>query len=113
MTPAIARIRRKAKAFPRQEYTSLYHHVYNRETLRRCHDSLDGRRAVGIDGVSKADYGQDLANKAITDNSKRCNAFGYQMVRILYKWLNRQSQRKSYTWKQFNDVLLWIKWPPP
>ena len=50
---------------------------------------------------------------AITDNSERCNAFGYQMVRILFKWLNRQSQRKSYTWEQFNDVLRWIKWPPP
>jgi group II intron reverse transcriptase/maturase len=50
---------------------------------------------------------------AITDNSKRCNAFGRQMTRILFKWLNRQSQRKSYTWEQFNDVLLWIKWPPP
>jgi group II intron reverse transcriptase/maturase len=50
---------------------------------------------------------------AITDNSKRCNAFGRQMVRILFKWLNRQSQKKSYTWEQFNDVLRWIKWPPP
>jgi group II intron reverse transcriptase/maturase len=50
---------------------------------------------------------------AITDNSKRCNAFGRQMTCILFKWLNRQSQRKSYTWEQFNDVLRWFKWPPP
>jgi group II intron reverse transcriptase/maturase len=49
---------------------------------------------------------------AITDNLKRCNAFGRQMTCILFKWLNRQSQRKSYTWEQFNDLLRWIDWPP-
>lgn len=62
MTPDIARIRCKAEQNPRQIYTSLYHHVYNLNTLRQCNDSLDGRRAVGIDGVTKAAYGKDLVS---------------------------------------------------
>ena len=77
MTPNIARIRRKALAFPMQEYSSLHHHVYNRETLRRCYDSLDGDRAVGIDGVSKAAYGQELANN-LSSLSKRLGDMGYK-----------------------------------
>ena len=62
MTPGIARIRCKAEGNPRQIYTSLYHHVYDQELLRQCYDSIDGRRAVGIDGVTKAAYGKDLDN---------------------------------------------------
>jgi group II intron reverse transcriptase/maturase len=76
MTPDIARIRRKAKKCPRQEYTSLYHHVYNVATLRRCYESLDGRRAVGIDGVTKATYGEDLAHN-LSGLSKRLANMGY------------------------------------
>lgn len=48
---------------------------------------------------------------AITDNWERCDAFGTQLTRILYKWLNRQSQRRSYTWEGLNQMLRWKKWP--
>jgi len=40
-----------------------------------------------------------LSYYAITDNSERCNFYVYRTTRILYKWLNRKSQRKAYTWK--------------
>lgn len=94
MTPAIARIRRKAKAFPRQEYTSLYHHVYNRETLWRCYDSLDGRRAVGIDGASKADYGQDLANNLLK-LSKRLGDMGYKPQASRRVYIDKVGSKKK------------------
>lgn len=48
---------------------------------------------------------------AITDNGTMCSNFRYQATRILFKWINRKSQRKSYTWEGFNQVLTQIKWP--
>jgi len=48
---------------------------------------------------------------AITDNADRCNAYVYHATNILFKWLNRKSQRKAYTWAQFNQALAWAGWP--
>jgi RNA-directed DNA polymerase len=48
---------------------------------------------------------------AITDNGPLCNEFRRQVGRQLFKWLNRRSQRRSYTWERFNDALAWIGWP--
>ncbi len=48
---------------------------------------------------------------AITDNSKRCGEYVYQATRILFKWLNRKSQRTSYRWEGYLQVLKWLKWP--
>jgi RNA-directed DNA polymerase len=48
---------------------------------------------------------------AITDNWQMCNRYSYQLRRLLFKWLNRQSQRRSYTWEQFGDALHWVRWP--
>ena len=48
---------------------------------------------------------------AITDNAERCNDYLYCVRRILFKWLNRKSQRRSYTWKQFAWTLDRLSWP--
>ena len=48
---------------------------------------------------------------AITDNSHRCSFFVFRVQQILFKWLNRKSQRRAYTWPQFNQALEFIKWP--
>lgn len=50
---------------------------------------------------------------AITDNSAKCSTYVHHATRILYKWLNRKSQRKAYTWAQFNQALVWVRWPTP
>jgi hypothetical protein len=41
----------------------------------------------------------------ITDNSPSIGKYLYQATRMLFKWLNRRSQRKSYTWERFQDLL--------
>ena len=41
----------------------------------------------------------------ITDNYKGINDFCYQVRRSLFYWLNRRSQKKSYTWEAFNAML--------
>jgi RNA-directed DNA polymerase len=47
----------------------------------------------------------------ITDNWEMCNAFRIEVTRLLYHWLNRQSQKRSYDWERFNDALAWVRWP--
>ncbi|WP_133282247.1 reverse transcriptase domain-containing protein [Cardinium endosymbiont of Culicoides punctatus] len=42
-----------------QEFHSLMHHI-NVESLRICYNLLDGKKAVGVDGMSKEVYGQNL-----------------------------------------------------
>jgi group II intron reverse transcriptase/maturase len=48
---------------------------------------------------------------AITDNSQTCRRYKDQVERLLYKWLNRRSQRRSYSWERFRDALAWVQWP--
>lgn len=42
---------------------------------------------------------------AVTYNSKCVNAFRYKIICLIFKWLNKRSQRKSYTWEQYNQLL--------
>ena len=55
----IERIARLARSQPAIEFTALMHH-YTVENLRACFEVLDARKAPGVDGVTKADYGQNL-----------------------------------------------------
>ena len=41
----------------------------------------------------------------VTDNSKSIASFREETCRILFKWLNRRSQKRSYTWEGFNELL--------
>jgi group II intron reverse transcriptase/maturase len=50
---------------------------------------------------------------AIKDNSEQCKKYVFYANRILFKWLNRKSQRRSYTWAGFNQALAWVGWPEP
>lgn len=37
-------------------------HLINIEMLKECHYKMDGRKAVGIDGISKEEYNSNLDN---------------------------------------------------
>lgn len=41
----------------------------------------------------------------ITDNFRAIDSFRYRVERSLFYWLNRRSQKVSYTWKAFYDML--------
>ena len=41
----------------------------------------------------------------ITDNGRSLSAFRYQVMRSLHYWLNRRSQKKSYTWSGFLEMI--------
>jgi len=46
---------------PEKEFHSLMHH-FDVEGLRGCYQQLDGRKAVGTDGIDKAKFGEQLTS---------------------------------------------------
>ena len=69
----IAEISAKTK---RPEFTSLYH-LINTELLKQCHRELDGKKAVGIDKVTKEEYGKHLESN-IADHVQRLRNKSYK-----------------------------------
>ena len=49
----------------------------------------------------------------ITDNSKMIEIYYYEVQAMLFKWLNRRSQRNSYTSEGFNEMLKIYNLPRP
>jgi len=44
----------------------------------------------------------------ITDNYNSMAKFLQETQKILFKWINRRSQKKSYTWEGYNQLLLFL-----
>ena len=65
-------------------FTSLYH-LINEDLLKECHRELDGKKAVGIDKVTKEECGENLKEN-LQDLLKRMKNFSYrpQPVRRAY-----------------------------
>ncbi|ABW32255.1 group II intron reverse transcriptase/maturase [Acaryochloris marina] len=55
----VERIASRARNHPEEPFTALMHH-YSVENLRACFESLDGNKALGVDGVTKAEYQENL-----------------------------------------------------
>ena len=85
MATDLRRIREYVVKHPNEVMTSLYHHVTDVDNLRSCYESLDGFKAVGIDGVSKHEYGNNLEEN-LQSLSERLKRMGYVP----------QNKRRSY-----------------
>ena len=59
METKLERIAEISANSPRPEFTSLYH-LINKEMLLQCHKELDGNKAVGVDEITKKEYGRNL-----------------------------------------------------
>ena len=59
METKLARISQLSKENPDMVFTSLGH-LINKEMLENCHVQMDGTKAVGIDGITKEEYGRRL-----------------------------------------------------
>jgi hypothetical protein len=49
----------------------------------------------------------------VIGNFQSLNRYCYETSHILYKWLNRRSQRQSYTWRAFNRLMKRFEVPRP
>jgi len=61
---------------PDKEFTSLMH-LYNQESLTNCFLELNGKKAIGIDGITKVKYGENLHHN-IDDLIKRMKMMAYR-----------------------------------
>lgn len=59
METKLKRISQLSKENPNMVFTSIGH-LINKDMLKSCHESMDKDKAVGIDGVTKEDYGANL-----------------------------------------------------
>jgi len=59
MKTKLERIAEISKNKPKEVFTSLYH-LIDEGMLVQCHKELDGKKATGIDRVSKEEYGREL-----------------------------------------------------
>jgi RNA-directed DNA polymerase len=80
-----SRIGERARKQPDLVFTSLYHHVTDLDNLRACCEALDSDKAVGVDGVTKEQYGDNLEEN-LQDLSDRLKRMGYRP----------QPRRRSY-----------------
>ena len=77
MTTKLNYFIQRARANPNFVHTSLMGQLFDIEGLHESFDSLDGRKAVGVDGVKKEDYGENLEINLI-DLSARLRRLGYR-----------------------------------
>ncbi len=68
----LKRIATLSAADPSMVFMNLMHH-FNEESLRACFHELDGKRAIGSDGIDKAKYGENLDEnlKDLVERMKR------------------------------------------
>ena len=76
MGTKLERIAEISATTKRPEFTSLYH-LINTELLKQCHRELDGKKAVGIDKVTKEEYGKHLESN-IADLVQRLRNKSYK-----------------------------------
>jgi RNA-directed DNA polymerase len=109
VNPNLARIGEKAKAHPKLEFTSLYHHIADIEHLRTCYQQLKGHKAVGVDEVTKSMYAADLEAN-LQDLSARLKRMGYrpQPKRRLYIPKPGSETGRPLGISSFEDRSYWI-----
>ena len=76
MGTKLERIAEISATTKRPIFTSLYH-LINADMLKQCHRELNGKKAVGIDEVTKEEYGKKLDSN-IADLVKRLRNKAYK-----------------------------------
>ena len=59
MGTKLERISQLSTENPEMVFMSIGH-LINQELLKECHEKMDGDKAVGIDGITKEEYGKNL-----------------------------------------------------
>ena len=94
MASDLTRIGDRARRDPKTCYTSIYHYVKDVDHLRRCYQRTEGRRAPGVDGVTKEEYGQNLESN-LQDLSERLGRMGYRPKPVLRRYIPKPGSRKK------------------
>ena len=91
--------------------------MFWRIKLRTCPKRFRAKLSAITENIKKQRHNKQLVEKmkavvrgylnyfAINDNMKRVQMFVSMVHRILYKWLNRRSQKRSMNWEAFQQML--------
>jgi group II intron reverse transcriptase/maturase len=76
--------------------------------LKDVSERLSALRVEG--GRAMMDYAKchlrgHAAYYAVSGNARSVRTYAYRISRLLFKWLNRRSQRRGVTWERFSKVL--------
>lgn len=74
-------------------FHSLMHHI-NVDTLRICYNELDGKKAVGVDGVNKERYGENL-QKNLEDLTRRIKSMSYRPGPVREVLIPKEGKRNA------------------
>ncbi len=77
MNTRLERLKQKARNEPQTQFNALMGMLFDPEGLRDSFERQDGRKAPGVDGVRKEQYGEDL-DERLTDLSARLRRLGYR-----------------------------------
>jgi RNA-directed DNA polymerase len=71
------------------------------------------RKVRELMGVLKRKLEGYFNHYGVVGNLRRMQAYLSHVERAAFKWLNRRSQKKSYTWKEFRKLKIRYRWPKP
>ncbi len=54
------RIGEKARKETDVVFTNVFHYISDVDSLRACYETLGAKKATGVDGVTKREYGKHL-----------------------------------------------------
>ncbi len=92
MQTKLERIADKSAHESRPVFTSLYH-LLNEELLLQCHKELDGKKATGVDGITKEEYSQNLREN-IRNLVKRLRNKAYKPKPTLRVYIPKANGKK-------------------
>jgi len=84
----------KARKEPKLVFTSLYHHVTDVDNLRACYEVLPSKKAAGVDGVTKSEYGKNLEEN-LRDLSGRLKRMGYRPQPKLRSYIPKPGSKQG------------------
>ena len=85
VTTRLERFAQKSREEPRMRFNALMGWVFDPEGLRESFERQDGKKAPGVDGMSKEQYAEGVEGR-IAELSQRLRRMGYrpQPVRRVY-----------------------------
>lgn len=75
---------------PKKKFDQLMHH-FNEGSLAACFHELDGKKAVGIDGIDKSRYGENLDDN-LKDLIARMKRMAYQPAPVRQKLIPKEGK---------------------
>ena len=93
-TTKLQRISWLSRRNPEMKFKGLMHH-FNEGNLRDCFSSLNGKKATGVDGVTKEEYGQNLSDNIATLVGKMIN-FSHKPGPVLEVKIPKEGTKNSF-----------------